>query len=302
MYDLWRVGYVRRPLTHVMGPDPLPAAEVVWLPEPPRSFQYVADPFGIVRDGVLTVFVEAFDYRTRRGDIRYFQYDATDTLLGQGVALAEPWHLSYPALVEDGGELYMLPEGYRSGGLNLYRCTRFPDQWEPAGRVLDAPAIDATVVRHDGRWWMFHALPGPADQAMRELHVAWADALTGPWTAHAANPVRTGFRDCRPGGTAFTHEGAVHLPVQDCEDGYGSRVRLLRIDELTGDRFAATEVRRFEPQGYLDGYTDGLHTLSGNGDVTFIDLKRVTQSPAEGWIKAQSKVRRLFDRPQRKAT
>ncbi|MDQ8027582.1 MAG: hypothetical protein REJ23_02570 [Brevundimonas sp.] len=294
MFDLWRSGFVRKPLSHILEPGGLKAADIVWLPEGERSFQYSADPFGIERDGVLTVFVEAFDYRVRRGEIHYVQYDADNTVIGQGVALAEPFHLSYPSLIEDDGELYMLPEGYKSGGLTLYRCVRFPDQWEPAHRLMDVPAIDATVVRSGERWWMFYALPGDQDRAMRELHIAWADSLTGPWTPHAANPVRACPRGSRPGGSAFEQDGVLHLPVQDCAEGYGRRIRLLRIDELTPDRFAATEVRRFEPDGVLDGYTDGLHTLSGFGNITCVDVKSLTHSPFEGRIKAQYKLRRLF--------
>ena len=97
MFDIWRSGYLRRPLTEVMDRPPRPD-EIVWLPDRgPHAFY--ADPFGLERDGVLTVFVEAFDYRVRRGDIHYCQYDADDRLVGQGVALAEPWHLSYPTLI-----------------------------------------------------------------------------------------------------------------------------------------------------------------------------------------------------------
>lgn len=294
MFDLWRAGYIRKPLAHVLRPEGLDVANVVWLPECPRTFQFVADPFGIERGGVLTVFVEAFDYRVRRGEIHYFQYNQADVLIGQGVALAEPFHLSFPSLIEDGGELYMLPEGYKSGGVTLYRCVHFPDHWEPVHTLLDAPAIDAAVTRFGGRWWMFHALPGPEDRAMRELHVAWADSLMGPWTAHAANPVRSGLADCRPGGTPFEQDGVLYLPVQDCAEGYGRRIRLLRLDVLEPDHFEATEVRRFEPEGVLEGYADGLHTLSGLGNVTFIDVKSLNQSPSEGLIRTQYKLRRLF--------
>lgn len=294
MFDLWRSGYIRSPLSHTLEPGGLDPAKVVWLPAGDRSFQFVADPFGVERDGVVTVFVEAFDYRVRRGEIHYFQYDRNDVLIDQGVALAEPFHLSYPSLIEDGGELYMLPEGYKSGVLTLYRCVRFPDRWEPVQTLLDVPAIDAAVVRSGARWWMFYALPGPDDRAMRELHVAWADRLEGPWTAHAGNPVRTGAADSRPGGSAFEREGVLHLPVQDCSGAYGSRIRLLRIDSLGPDRFEATEVRRFEPDGFLDGFSDGLHTLSGTGGMTFIDVKSVNRSPLERYIRAQYKLRRLF--------
>ena len=292
MFDLWRSGFIRRPLQSLVDQQPS-AGEIVWLPDcGPHA--YVADPFGITRDGVLTVFVEAFDYHVRRGEIHYRQYDAEDRLIGQGVALAEPWHLSYPSLIEDGGELYMLPEGYKSGGLILYRCVRFPDRWEPVARLGDGAAIDATVVRHDGLWWMFHALPGTDDRAMREMHLSWAERLIGPWIAHAANPVMSGFHASRPGGTAFVHEGALHLPVQDCAATYGAAINLLRIETLTPDAFSAVAVKRFEPGDLLAGFGDGLHTLSGHGDVTFIDVKGVRRSAAEPWLKAGFKARRLL--------
>jgi hypothetical protein len=293
MYDIWRSGFVRRSLSSVTASNGVDAAEIVWLPDS-GPFQYVADPFGIERDGVLTVFVEAFDYRVRRGEIHFYQYDADDALIDKGVALIEPVHLSYPSLIKDGGELYMLPEGYKSGGLTLYRCVRFPDVWEPVQQIMDVPAIDATVVKHGDRWWAFYALPGPADRAMRELHVAWSDSLKGPWTPHTANPVRTGFEASRPGGTAFVHDGALHLPVQDCSTTYGAAVNLLRIDVLTPEAFETRPVKRFEPTGLLADHEDGFHTLSGMGDVTFVDVKRILQSSSEGWIKAQFKLRRLL--------
>ena len=272
------------------GPEP---DEVVWLPSG-GAFQYFADPFCIAHEGLVTVFVEAFDYRTRRGEIRYCQYDADDTLVAEGEALSEPWHLSYPQIIEDHEQLYMLPEGHKSGGLTLYRCVRFPGEWEPVSRLLDIPAIDATVVKYGDRWWMFHALPGPDDRAMRELHVAWADTLTGPWTPHAANPVMTGFLHSRPGGTALSIDGSLVLPVQDCGEAYGVAINLMRIQTLTPHGFEAHIIGRIKPEGRLPCFSDGLHTLSGHGGITCIDVKSVRRSPQEGWVRAEYKVRRLL--------
>jgi hypothetical protein len=293
MFDIWRSGFVRRGLKSVVSTAGVSPDEITWLPTG-GQFQFVADPFGIERDGVLTVFVEAFDYHVRRGEIHFYQFDATNVLINRGIALAAPFHLSYPSLIEDGGELYMLPEGYKSGGLTLYRCVRFPDCWEPLQRLGDAAAIDATVVRHGERWWMFYALMGRDDRAMRELHAAWAPSLTGPWTPHAANPVREGFETSRPGGTAFEQGGLLHLPVQDCSSTYGAAVNLLRIDELTPEAFGATSIQRFEPGGLLEDHADGLHTLSGLGEVTCIDVKRVCRSRRERWVRTQYKIRRLL--------
>lgn len=293
MYDEWRVGFVRRPLTHVMGASGLATNELIWLPLCERSFQFIADPFGIERDGILTIFAEAFDYRVRRGEIVYYQYDG-DRLIGQGLALAEPYHLSYPSLIEEDDVLYMLPEAFRSGVLTLYRCESFPDRWVPVATLLDEPAIDATVVKRDGLWWMFYALPGKGDLAMREMHAAWAPTLMGPWTRHTANPVQQGFLCSRPGGTAFEHEGHLYLPVQECQPSYGAAIQLQRIDVLTPTAFEATVVKRFTPDGVLGGFPDGLHTLSGDEHLTFIDVKGLRSSRAERWIKLLFKVRRLF--------
>ena len=292
MYDLWRSGFIRRSVADLVTTVPS-ADEITWLPSG-GAFQYLADPFAIERDGVVTVFAEWFDYRIRRGEIHAFTYDADDRLIGQTLALAEPWHLSYPTLIEDGGELYMLPEGYKSGGLTLYRCARFPDVWEPAARILDRPAIDATVIKHQGRWWMFHTLPGPNDRAMRELHLHWADSLMGPWTPHALNPVLHGWSCSRPGGSAFHIDDVLHLPIQDCAGAYGVAINLLRIGQLTPDAFTAAIGQRFEPHGLLAGYDDGLHTLSGLGGVSCIDVKRLVSSPAEPWVRTTFKARKLL--------
>ena len=301
MFDIWRSGYVRRSLASVASSRGVRPDEVVWLP-PRRSFRYDADPFGIQLDGVLTVFVENYDYRVRRGEIHYCQYDGADRLLKQGVALTQAVHLSYPSLIEDAGELYMLPEAYKSGRLTLFRCKRFPDDWEPVQQLLPEGAIDATVVRYGGIWWMFHALPGPRNRSMRELHIAFAPTLMGPWSTHPANPVRSGFESSRPGGTAFEYDGALHLPVQDCVGTYGAALSLLRIDVLTPEAFSAAPTIRLEPGELLAGFGDGLHTLSGHGDITFIDVKSIRRSFLQPFISLLFKLRRAAGLNKPRAT
>lgn len=294
MIELWHAGFVPRPIADVAA-NPPTADEIVWLP-PQGSFRFAADPFGLKRPEGLTLFAETWDYRVKRGEIHYFQYDNDNQLVASGPALIEPFHLSYPFLIEEGGELYMLPEANKSGVLTLYRCERFPDRWAPVKTLLDIPAIDATVVKHDGRWWMFYALPGADRRAMRELYVAWADDLLGPWHQHAANPVRAGLETSRPGGTPFVQDGKLHLPMQDCAATYGAAINLLRIDTLTPERFCATPGGRLTADGLLEGYADGFHTLSGHGDVTFIDVKRLHRSAAEPFIKLQFKLRKALRR------
>ena len=291
--ELWHTGIVAAPIDALMTSEALHAADIRWLPDP-GAFRFIADPFGIWQAGRLTVFAEALDYRVKRGEIHYYTFDADGHVVEQGLSLREPFHLSYPVVLAEGDDVFMLPEGHRSGKLTLYRAESFPDRWTPVRTLLDLPAIDASPVRYNGGWWMFFALPGDDNRAMRELHLAFADSLRGPWRLHPANPVRTALDSARPGGTPFKHDGALYLPTQDCVGGYGRGISLLRFDLLTETKVETSFVSSLRPQGLRGGWDDGLHTLSAAGPVTLIDVKRLDASPGRVWIDMQRRLRRLL--------
>jgi hypothetical protein len=232
------------------------------------------------RDGRLHLFAEAYDYRTRRGVIDHLRFGPDLSLEVRTTVLQEPWHLSYPFLVEADGEIWMAPEAHRSGVFTLYRATRFPDLWEPAGRFdLDTPAIDPSLFHHGGLWWMAYSPVGSQAAKQGRLHMAYAKQITGPWTTHPGNPVRIDRASSRPGGTPFTVGGVLYLPVQDCSATYGGAVRLLRIDVLSPDRFAAEAGPAIAAPADAAPFVHGLHTLSSCAPLTLIDVKRVERSP-----------------------
>jgi len=270
--DIWQIGAVRAPLTDILDTG-LGTREITWLQDMP-ALQFLADPFGVWRDGRLYVFAEAYDYRTRHGVIEVLTFDDSYRLLERRCVLREPWHLSYPFIIEAGGETYMMPEAFRSGGVTLYRAVDFPYRWEPAQRiVLDHAPIDATPAFHNGMWWLFYTPATTREAKVSALHVAFAPTLAGPWTPHPKNPVRFDASSSRPGGTAVVKNGALVLPMQDCRATYGGGIRALTVTTLTPAAFEATA-------GETMTLFDGLHTLSAAGDVTLIDAKRFHLSAA----------------------
>jgi hypothetical protein len=246
----------------------------------------------------LHVFAEDYDYRDKHGTIRRFTFDAAFALVEEAPALRAAHHLSYPYLIEDAGEVFMLPEAHRSGKLTLYRAKAFPDAWEPVCDLLNVPAIDASVVRFQGRWWMFHALPGPDRRDMRELHAASAERLTGPWRPHGANPLRLSLDSARPGGTPFVEAGTLHIPTQDCSRSYGGAVNVLRVDELSDQVLRGSVGRTLLPADLTSPFIDGFHTLSACGAVTLFDVMRIERSPRRLWINWQRRWRRLAARAE----
>jgi hypothetical protein len=136
---------------------------------------------------------------------------------------------------------------------------------------------------------------------MRELYIASADRLLGPWQA-SPHPAISGLDRSRPGGAAFIRDGLIHLPVQDCLATYGGALNLLRVDDPDPENFRAKLVDRLAPQGLLPGFEDGLHTLSGLGDVTFVDVKGFVPGPPNRAFKRQAKLRRFLGLNRPRAT
>jgi hypothetical protein len=275
--DIWRCAIVPRSAEVILSAG-IDASSITWLPDMPAG-SFRADPFGLWRDGLLHIFAEAFDYRKRVGHIDLLIYDRDLRLLECRTVLKTPWHLSYPFVFEADGEVWMLPEAFKSGTLTLYRAVPFPFQWEPVCDIpLDGPAIDATPLFYRGKWWLFYA-PSHGKLAKKShLHIAWSDRLTGPWTLHPLNPVRIDLAGARPGGTPKVRGGAIILPVQDCRTTYGAAIRTLTIDCLDETRFSATSGGALIAPPWMAPFTEGLHTLATAGPVTLIDVKRMDAS------------------------
>lgn len=295
--DFWQVGLLRQSLGGLLTnrPDQAALDRIAWLPDP-GPWRYLADPFGLRRNGRVHVFVEAYDYRSRHGVIEHHELDADLNWQGKSTVLSRPFHLSYPFVFEHLGEVFMIPEAHRAGEITLYRATEFPSRWARETTLLPATlGAEASVVRLAGRWWMFYTVVGRNRRDQRELHVASADQLTGPWRAHPLNPVLNDPRGARPGGTPFvTPAGHVILPVQDCSESYGGAARFLSFTTLSPDRVACEHVGpRITGSWFSSTHVDGCHTLSQCGDLTLFDVKRVVRSWGRHAINLQRRLLRL---------
>jgi hypothetical protein len=268
-HDQWNVGLVDQQIHTFL--DPNAVHRVQWLPTPPRH-RFLADPFGFRRNGTTMVLAEDFDYRTRKGTIAILEYRNGKVERTAVPTIDRAAHMSYPYVVDHNGEVYCVPEASEEGGVHLFRAVRLPDQWEWVATLIDRfPAVDSTIFRHGGRWWLFCIARGSIPWT--RLYAWHALELMGPWSPHAANPIKTDVRSSRPGGTPFVHGGALYRPAQDCSEAYGAAIALNRILRLTPDEFEEEVVTRIRPDAH-GPFPRGIHTLSAVGDQTLVDGKR----------------------------
>lgn len=275
--DIWRCGIAAQPIGSILS-DGFREGAVHWFDAEPR-FTFLADPFGYRNGALLHVFAERYDYCTRHGVIERLTFDGGFTLVDRRPALQEPWHLSYPLVFDGEGATWMLPEAHRSGRLTLYRAHGRLDDWRAECEIaVDCVPVDASILHHEGRWWLFYSSAASKADKLGSLHVAWAERLCGPWTPHPGNPVRRDRASARPGGVPVAVKGRIMLPTQDCVRTYGGAIRPLWIDRLDETGFVATpgEVLAFPPGSPAHG--EGMHTLSACSDLTLFDVKTVDRS------------------------
>lgn len=269
--ERWTVGVIGAGLEAILDRGRLP--EPTWLAGQPDD-RYYADPFPLAREGDrLRVLVEDYRYRERRGRLTELEIGGGGELLTRRERLAPPHHVSYPFVLRHEGRLVCVPEGARTGRLRAFDYDPGTDAWRPGPTLLEGvPAVDPTLVRHDGRWWLFCTRWDEENQT--ELHLFHAPAFTGPWAPHPLNPVKSDARSSRPAGALFTLGGALYRPAQDCARRYGAAVVINRVRELSPRGFREESVARLAPAP-ASAWPDGLHTLNGLDGITVVDGLRV---------------------------
>jgi hypothetical protein len=236
--------------------------------------RFFADPFPFQWQGRTFVFFEDLDHRVGRGIISAIEFGDAGPVGEVLPVLRESWHLSYPFLIEDKGDLWMIPESSEHRDVALYKCIRFPDRWERHCTLLSGLELaDVTITHHQGLHYLFGAWRDGAGGYSDTLAIFYAHDLCGPWLPHASNPVLMDRASTRPAGNFVTIDGALWRPVQDCAGGYGAGLGLAEIVELSPTTFRQIVRHTLKPGPAWPGRK--LHTLNRCGSLEVIDGARI---------------------------
>jgi hypothetical protein len=237
---------------------------------PPRG-RFWADPFLYTRDGRTFCFVEDFVYKTRRAHITALEIAGTK-VVERGIAVKEPFHLSFPFLFQYKGELYMCPESYASRQIRIYRCTELPLKWELRTVVMEGvSAADTMFFEKAGKWWMLTSLDesGTEDHCS-ELYLFSSDSPLGTsWTPHPQNPIRIDACGGRNAGLIVDEEKLYRLAQRQGFDQYGQGLVVYEIKALSESLYVEERISEINPT-FRKGLR-GTHHLSSDGKTTVID-------------------------------
>lgn len=273
----WQVG---------LSPEPWPTLNLrkaINLPETPGAF--LADPFVVEREGRTIIFAEQFRYREGRGTIAAFEVIGNG-VQRLGVVLKEPFHLSFPYLLESDGELFMVPETEQSGDIRLYRCLSFPNQWEfDSVLVPNLRALDCMPFEFNGTWWMIVGQSTAHAFGVRPL-LYRASALRGPWARCLDGPISAEIEHARNGGLLRDGD-ALYRVIQMPDFGkYGAWIRIAHVDQVSELAYNETSVYALRP-AHRPGVLGGHH-LHNSANWTVFDFWERRSMRGWPWLKRKT--------------
>lgn len=254
------------------------------------KYGWTADPFLVEYKHEVYLFAEVFLYKTERnGKIGYCKYK--DGQFSEWhISMDRHWHLSYPNVWVDNDALFMCPESYQNGEVDIYRLIEFPDKWEKQEALIsNVEYCDTTFLRDGEEKYAFTFERGEKSPAGNGLlyrfhngtseHIYLTDSLEGT----------------RCGGKVMKKDGKYIRVGQNCVKEYGSGLIFFEIDSIW-PMYKEHEIKRINIQDVSivnpqHDYT-GIHTYNSCSDIEVIDL-RFPSSTIEENI-ASNRVHKVF--------
>ncbi len=241
----------------------------------PRG-RFWADPFLYSHGGRTFCFVEDFVFKTNKAHITALEIRGTKAI-ELGIALKEPFHLSFPFLFQYKGELFMCPECNESGQIRIYRCAEFPLKWELQCVVMEGvSAADTMLFEKGSQWWMLTSFDesGTRDYCSELYLFSSASPLETNWTPHPQNPIRIDARGGRNAGLIVDGERLFRLAQRQGFDQYGQGLLIFEIKTISESIYVEELVSEINPT-FRKGLR-GTHHLSCDGKTTVIDHCTIT--------------------------
>jgi len=281
------VGIARTDLQGILQKG-LPS-DISWVIPSPGFGWFYADPIALEMATGIKVFCERYNYWSGKGDIYALHYSPDGGWVPRADrGIEEPFHLSYPAIVDMGDCKVCIPESCEAGVAYAYPLSADGEIEVKSRKVfLGFEIADPTFVLHNGYWYLFGAA---AKESQYTLRIWFAETLEGPWTAHPANPVKCDVQTARPAGPVIRSNGRLYRPSQDSSKSYGSSANIMEIVELSPKAFMEVCSRKIEPDARWP-YSEGIHTLTLTRDGILIDAKRVRISPLAPLIRVANVAR-----------
>jgi hypothetical protein len=236
------------------------------------SGHFYADPFLFSCKDKHYCFVEDFEYSKGKGKISVLELSPEGERY-VGVCIEEHFHLSYPFIFEDNGDIFICPESHENNDIRLYKCVEFPLRWELVKVLMkNVDAADTSLFKKEGTWWLLTNIcsAGIGDHNS-ELHIfSSKDLYTDVWIPHEGNPVIFDPRKARNGGLILERDGIYRVFQKQGWDLYGESCGVAKVKNISNIEYIEEDQFSLEPKFAKD--VRGIHSYSYCDGVVAFDF------------------------------
>lgn len=268
----------------------------------PMDGYWLADPILFEHDEKVYLFCEAYNKRLKKGEIACILLDDESGTYELSIVLSEPFHLSYPMVYADHGQIYMIPESAYERKVIRYRCVDFPLVWEVDHVLAEGLALaDTTFLKYGSNKYYLTSLLHDRVPNGNDLYL-YTEENDGLCRVFD-EPIIRDVSLTRSGGKVFSHDGELIRPSQDCSNGdYGHSLNFNIIRRIDASGYEEKLKVKISPKDIR--ITEhiklhGIHTYGYHERYEIIDLK-VHHVNWESLIRfLKSQIRRLIRKKDR---
>lgn len=240
---------------------------VKWIYNPYKD-RWFADPFILFTDkDYLTLLAEEFSYNLQRGRIAELIVSLeTYEIVEMRIVLDLKTHLSFPAIMREGGRIFIYPENSASGKLNFYEYDVKNHSVNFVKEILERPLTDSILYKENNNNLYLLSTEIPTqNENILSVYLYNKDSQT----YNKISDIAFEEKIARNAGNIFEYEGQLYRPAQECNLSYGHAVsiQLLKIDEKGVFNFSE-KVRLFSPN---KRYGQGFHTFNVYNNFIVVD-------------------------------
>lgn len=235
-----------------------------------NNFRYwAADPFVFEYEGETYIFAELYDYIKRRGILGYSKFEKNKFSRWKPI-IEESYHLSYPHIFEHKGDIYILPESSESNTLYLYKCKRFPDEWE-RNKILDKnfKCVDTTIFPQGQGLCAFTQT---IDSNPFNYSIKFDEKLN---LIEKTKLKEKELKISRCGGKVFNKDNKYIRVCQDCRPYYGYGL-IFKEFTINNNKYSDKVIKNITTKDIKidkNMILDGIHTYNRSENLEVIDLK-----------------------------
>lgn len=235
--------------------------------------EFWADPFLFKYGETDYVFFENYSYKSKRGKISCGKV-RNQELIELIDVLDFDYHLSFPFIFEEDGEIFLMPETCENKRLEIYRAVDFPSKWELFTTAFEGEMLADAFFFDDAqnqKWLFVNKQAAETSPMNSELYIYKMGSIRlENLQPHAQNPVIIDARVARNAGSIFEYKNEFYRPSQRNTDGvYGRALNINRIEKLTIDEYKEENIRICEPD--FDKNLVAMHHLHQNNDLYVFD-------------------------------